>query len=125
MSKNFVTVRGNLVDDPYFGFVQGANGSVPLLRFTIAIDRHPPRPGGTDYIQVCSYGPRAAADFAFLQQGSLILVDGWIRSRNGTDSAGAPMTRVEIVGEEITFLHNIDWERGNAALAAIKQQQAA
>lgn len=125
MSKNSVTVRGNLVSDPYFGFVEGAGRSVPLMRFTLAVDRHPPRPGGTDYIQVCSYGEQAAADLAFLRQGSLVLVDGWVRTREGTDSNNKPMMRTEVVAEEITFLHNIDWERGKAALAAIKEQEKA
>jgi len=120
MAKNTVTLRGNLVSDPYFGFIDTADGQLPMMRFTLAVDRHPPRPSGTDYVQVCMYGPQAINSFAYLQQGSLILADGWIRSREGTDSSGKKMSRLEIVAEEITFLHNINWERGNAALEESK-----
>jgi single-stranded DNA-binding protein len=64
-------------------------------------------------LQIVAYGQRALHDHAYLRQGSEILVEGWLRTREGTDDRGASMLRTEVVAEEITFLRNIEWERGN------------
>ena len=115
MAKNDVELKGNLTRDPHFDYLDGRDGPVPFMRFTLAVDRHPPRQQGTDYLQVVSYGQSALHDHAYLRQGSEIFVEGWVRTRNGTDASGNPATRIEVVAEEITFLRNIEWKRGDAA----------
>ena len=117
MAKNDVELKGNLTRDPHFDYLDGRDGPVPFIRFTLAVDRHPPRQQGTDYFQVCAYGHRALHDHPYLRQGSEVFVEGWMRSRGGTDSQGEPTTRIEVVAEEITFLRNIDWARGDEAKA--------
>ncbi|MHC4619630.1 MAG: single-stranded DNA-binding protein [Planctomycetota bacterium] len=115
MAKNDVELKGNLTRDPHFDYLDGRDGPVPFMRFTLAVDRHPPRQQGTDYLQVVSYGQSALHDHAYLRQGSEVFVEGWVRTRNGTDTGGNPATRIEVVAEEITFLRNIEWEKGQAA----------
>ena len=124
MAKNAITLKGNLTADPFFDYLDGKESPVPFMRFILAVDRHPPRRAGTDYLQVVAYGQTAEHDHAFLRQGSEILVEGWLRSRNGTDNDGQPAIRVEVVADEITFLRNIAWEKGNEAWAAVQQKLA-
>ena len=99
MAKNDVELKGNLTRDPHFDYLDGRDGPVPFMRFTLAVDRHPPRQQGTDYLQVVSYGQSALHDHAYLRQGSEVFVEGWVRTRNGTDASGNPATRIEVVAE--------------------------
>jgi single-stranded DNA-binding protein len=122
MAKNSIALKGNLARDPFFDYLSGRNSPVPFMRFVLAVDRHPPRREGTDYLQVVAYGQRALHDHAFLRQGSEILVEGWLRTREGTDDRGESMLRTEVVAEEITFLRNIEWERGNEAWNMVQEQ---
>ena len=124
MAKNDVELKGNLTRDPHFDYLDGRDGPVSFMRFTLAVDRHPPRQRGTDYFQICAYGHRALNDHPYLRQGSEVFVEGWIRSRSGTDSHGEPATRIEVVAEEITFLRNIEWARGDEARARRKEGRA-
>lgn len=110
MAKNLTILKGNLTRDPFFDYLAGKDSPVPFMRFTLAVDRHPPRREGADYLPVVVYGPLALNDHPFLHQGSEILVEGWLRTRDGTDERGDPALRIEVVAEEITFLRNIAWE---------------
>ena len=56
MAKNPISLKGNLTRDPFFDYLDGRDGPVPFMRFTLAVDRHPPRQAGTDYLQVLVYG---------------------------------------------------------------------
>jgi single-stranded DNA-binding protein len=121
MAKNAVALKGNLARDPFFDYLSGRDSPVPFMRFTLAVDRHPPRHPGTDFVPVVAYGQRALHDHPFLRQGSEILVEGWLRTRQGTGEHGQPAMRIEVVADEITFLRNIEWERGSAAWAAVQE----
>ncbi len=120
MSKNIVTLKGSLTADPFFDYLDGKTSPTPFMRFVLAVDRPPSRRPGVDYLQVVAYGQVALHDHAFLQQGSEILVEGWLRTRSSAerDSSGQSAIRVQVVADEITFLRNIAWERGNQAWAA-------
>jgi single stranded DNA-binding protein len=123
MAKNSISLKGNLTRDPFFDHLDGRDGPVPYMRFTLAVDRHLPRQTGTDYLQVLAYGQRALHDHAYLRQGSEVLVEGWVRTRDGTDNNGRPATRIEVIAEEITFLRNIEWARGDEMKAQIQELQ--
>ena len=123
MAKNSISLKGNLTRDPFFDYLDGRDGPVPFMRFTLAVDRHPPRQAGTDYLQVLVYGQRALHDHAYLRQGSEVMVEGWIRTREGTDNSGQPATRIEVIAEEITFLRNIEWVRGDEMKAQVQELQ--
>jgi single-stranded DNA-binding protein len=112
MKKSAISLKGNVTRDPFFDRLDGRHGLVPFMRFTLAVDRHPPRQAGTDYLQVLVYGQRALHEQPYLRQGSEILVEGRIRTREGTDNSDQPAARIE-VPEEITFLRNIEWARGD------------
>lgn len=119
MAKNTVVLKGNLTNEPFFDYLPGKDGPVPFMRFVLAVERHPPRPRGVDYIQVMAYGACATRSYAYLRAGSEIFVDGWLRIRDGKDERGKAMLRYEVVADELTFLRNIEWERGNEALARL------
>jgi single-stranded DNA-binding protein len=123
MAKNPISLKGNLTRDPFFDYLDDRDGPVPFMRFTLAVGRHPPRQAGTDYLQILVYGQRALHDHAYLRQRSEILVEGWIRTREGTDNSGQPATRIEVIAEEITFLRNIEWARGDEMKAHVQQLQ--
>ena len=74
MAKNDVELKGNLTRDPHCDYLDGRDGPVPFMRFTLAVDRHPPRQQGTDYLQVVSYEQNALHDHAYLRQGSEVFV---------------------------------------------------
>ena len=97
---------------------------MPFMRFTLAVDRDPRRQPGVDHLLIVAYGQLALHDHAFLRQGSEILVDGWLRARKGYNDHSEPMRIVEVVAEEITFLRNIEWAKGDEAWAKVQAQQA-
>ena len=41
----------------------------------------------------------------------------------GTDNSGQPATRIEVIAEEITFLRNIEWARGDEMKTQIQELQ--
>lgn len=123
MAKNLIILKGNLTRDSFFDHLSGRDGPVPFMRFTLAVNRHPPRREGTDYLQVVAYGPLALSSHPFLRQGSEILVEGWLRTRQGTSKQGEPAQRIEVVAEEITFLRNIAWEAATGQENGMPSQQ--
>jgi hypothetical protein len=46
-----------------------------------------------------------------------------VRTRDGTDNNGHPATRIEVIAEEITFLRNTEWARGDEMKAQIQDLQ--
>ncbi len=121
--KNSVQIQGRLTRAPHFSYVNSKNGTKPFLRFTLAVARRPPHDSGTDYVPVYVFGRRALLDQAFLKKGSEILVDGWLRTRKGEDSAGKEISRIEVIGLEITFLRNVDWKKGCAQRDQLREQE--
>ena len=59
-------------------------------------------------LRVCVYGPLAELVYGHVQRGSRLGVIGHIQVRN-TRKGGQTF---EIVAEEVEFLRNIDWEKG-------------
>ena len=83
MAKNSITLKGNLTRDPFFDYLSGRNSPVPFMRFTLAVDRHPPRREGTDYLQIVAYGQRALQVLPFLMVDNSRDVHGVRAGRQG------------------------------------------
>lgn len=97
---------GNLTHDPYFRHIGSTR--TPFLRFYLAVDHVR---DGTSFLRVVVYGDDAQQAYPYLRTGSKVLVRGRYRQRERTDKLE---TVHEFVVDEIVFLDNIAWERGNA-----------
>jgi len=111
--NNFVFLRGNLTDAPFYALLEGRDGPVPFMRFTLAVDS-----ARTDFIYVVAYGDRALHDHAFLRRGSEVAVQGRLRSRRVEGKV-----IYEVVADEVTFLRNIEWERGEKHWQEVLRQR--
>ncbi len=116
--KNSVQIQGRLTRDPHFALVDGKKGPVPFLRFGLAVARKPPHASGTDFFEVYVYGRDALLIHPFLKKGSEVLVDGWLRTRQGEK-----VMRTEVVANEVTFLRGIAWDKGRAAKKRLHEQE--
>ncbi|MBU8908139.1 single-stranded DNA-binding protein [Desertibacillus haloalkaliphilus] len=99
---NRVTISGRLVADPELHYTES---QVAICRFTVASDRDYQTKKGdrADFIPVLvwrAYGERCANN---LEKGQEVIIDGKIRSRNGTDQQGDKRTFIELHAEQIKF----------------------
>jgi single-stranded DNA-binding protein len=97
---------GNVTHEPHFRYV--GTSRTPFLRLYLAVDH---ARDGTSFPRIVAYGDVAHQVHPYLQIGSKILVRGRYRQRKRTDKLE---TVHEFVVDEVVFVDNIDWERGNA-----------
>lgn len=80
---------GRITSQPQTKSIQSRNGSTDLCNFTIAVDRDfKNRKTGdydADFIRCTAWGPQADFLKNYIQKGSLISVDGQIRTRRAPD----------------------------------------
>lgn len=78
-----------------------------MAKFTLAVDR-PKRPdgtaGGTDFIDVVSWGRQAENVGKFCTKGKMVLVEGRIQVRTYNDNAGTKKWATEVVSNSVVFL---------------------
>ena len=105
---NHVSVKGDITGDIYYDVLEIGDKQTPYLRLYMMIngsrEAYPVKG-----LRVCMYGLLAELTYAHVQKGSRIFVEGHVqtRSRRNGDMV------VEIVGEDVDFIRNIDYERGN------------
>ena len=103
---NKVMIIGSLGRD--VDLRQTPSGS-PVANFTVATDesytqRDGQRVEATEWHRVTVFGKTAENCSRFLAKGSLVYVDGRIRSRKWTDQAGVERTVTEINADRVVFL---------------------
>ena len=121
--NNRVAVQGDITGDIYYDILKLANKPLPFLRVYMMINgsRGSKEVKG---LRVVFYGILAELAEAHLQKGSRIEVEGHIQIRQVKDEGIV----VEVVGEDVDFIRNVDWERGRkryAEMVAAGKIQAA
>ncbi|MGN0481714.1 MAG: single-stranded DNA-binding protein [Lachnospiraceae bacterium] len=105
---NKVILMGRLTRDPDVRYSQGADGSMAIARYTLAVDRRGRRDAnGTeqsaDFIGCVAF--RNQAEFAekYLHQGTKIVVTGRIQTGSYTNKEGQKVYTTDVVVEEQEF----------------------
>lgn len=103
---NRVTLIGNLGNVPEF---QTLEGGVSVAKFSLATtkifkDKNGQNHSQTDWHNIVVW--RSLADFAakYLQKGSLVYVEGKIKTRNYEDKDGSKRYVTEIIVEQLIML---------------------
>lgn len=108
--NNHVFIVGDLSGNIRFDVLRLGNADVQYLRINLFI-----KPiEGTSKVRglpVVMYGPLAELVYGHVQTGSRVAVMGHIQQRITVKG----FKSVEIVAEEVQFIRNIDWDRGEEA----------
>ncbi|WP_019989526.1 single-stranded DNA-binding protein [Rudanella lutea] len=114
-SLNKVTLIGNLGADPDF---QQLDGNVAVAKFSLATtetfkDRNGQTQSNTDWHTVVLWRNLAELAHKYLQKGSLIYLEGKLKTRHYDDKDGNRRYVTEIIGEQLIMLDkkaNVDAE---------------
>ncbi|OGX87065.1 single-stranded DNA-binding protein [Hymenobacter glacialis] len=111
---NKVTLIGNLGKDPGINVLEG---NVPVARFSVATtetwrDRAGQSQSSTDWHTVVLWRGLAELAQAYLRRGSLVYLEGKLKTRHYDDAAGVRHYVTEIIGEQLLLL---DKKTGEAA----------
>ena len=100
---NKAILMGRLTRDPELKYT--ASGNVPVVSFSIAVDRNYIGNGErvTDFIDIVAW--RGTAEFVskWFSKGQMIVVVGSIQTRRWQDKNGNNRTSVEVVADEVQF----------------------
>ncbi len=115
--SNHVSVKGDITGDIYYDVLEIDGKEMPYLRLYMMIngsrEAYPVKG-----LRICMYGLLAELTYAHVQKGSRIFVQGHLQTRLRRNNDLV----VEIVAEEVDFLRNIDYERGNRAAEELRQK---
>jgi hypothetical protein len=110
---------GDITGDIYFDRLHPKSGpDIPYIRLILMIN-------GNRFVRpvyglrVVAYGALAELAYGHLQKGSRIGVEGHIQMRERANNL-PPVFKV--VADHIEFIRNIDYERGNEVITALKNQ---
>ncbi|MDD3240332.1 MAG: single-stranded DNA-binding protein [Lachnospira sp.] len=105
---NRVILMGRLTRDPDVRYSQGANGSMAVARYTLAVDRRRARTEGgneqtADFISCVAFG--RAGEFAekYLHQGTKLVVSGRIQTGSYTNKDGQKVYTTDVVVDDQEF----------------------
>lgn len=102
---NKVILMGRLVRDPDIRCSQGANGSMTIARYTLAVDRKYKKDGeaNADFIGCIAFGKLGEFAELYLHQGMKIAVTGHIQTGSYTNKDGQKVYTTDVVVEEQEF----------------------
>lgn len=101
---NKAILMGRLTRDPELRYTP--NGNVPVVTFTLAIDRNYSGNGRerqTDFIDIVAWRRQAEFVSQWFTKGMMAIVVGSIQSRRWQDKNGNNRTSIEVVADEIQF----------------------
>ena len=103
---NKVTLIGNLGKDPE---LQTLDGNVPVAKFSLATtesfkDKNGQTQYNTDWHTVVLWRSLAELAGTYLQKGSLVYVEGKLKTRSYDDKEGNKRYMTEVVAEQIIML---------------------
>lgn len=103
---NKVTLIGNLGKDPD---IQTLGGNVPVVKFSLATtesfkDKNGQTQYSTDWHTVVLWRSMAELAGTYLRKGSLIYVEGKLKTRSYDDSDGNKRYVTEVVAEQLIML---------------------
>ncbi len=102
---NSVHLIGRLTKDPELSFA--AEGQRPYCRFFVAVDRGKDQSGealGADFLRIVAFGKTAENLCRFTEKGSLICVDGRLKSSEYKDAQGVTRYSTDVHAGSIQFL---------------------
>ena len=116
MSVNRVILVGRLGRDPETRYISSGQ---PVCHFSLATDetykdRSGERQKRTEWHRIVAWGKKAEFAQKYLQKGSLVYIEGSIRTSQWDDKEGQKRTTVEIVASDFRFVGG----RGDSAAAA-------
>ena len=100
---NNTTIMGRLTYEPE---LRSTPNGVSVLRFQVACDRNYQAPGKereADYIDCIAWRHTAEFISRYFHRGSMIAVEGCIRTRNYTDKNGNKRKHTEIEANNVSF----------------------
>jgi single-strand DNA-binding protein len=103
VNLNKVFLIGRLTADPQ---MKNLPSGQPVCNFGLATDRYFTDKSGqkqrqTDFHNIVLFGRLAEIASQYLTKGSLVFIEGRIRTRNWQDASGNKRYRTEILGERI------------------------
>ena len=106
MSVNKVILVGRLGRDPETRYTGGGQA---VANFSVATDetykdRNGERQKRTEWHRIVAWGKKAEFAQQYLKKGSLIYIEGSIRSSEWQDKEGQKRTKVEIIASEFRFV---------------------
>ena len=109
--SNIALIKGDITSDIYYDVFTQNGKAVPFLRVYLMVNGTPDAKE-IKGLRVVFYGYLAELSEAHLQKGSRIQIEGHIQMRRAPN--GSPT--FEVVAEDVEFLRNITWERGQKRL---------
>lgn len=102
---NKVLIMGRLTRDPEARYSQGANGSMAIARYSLAVPRKFKREGepDCDFINCVAFGKNGEFADMYLHQGMKIAVVGRIQTGSYTNKDGVKIYTTDVVVEEHEF----------------------
>lgn len=114
---NHVSVKGDITGDIYYDILDIGEKQTPYLRLYMMIngsrEAYPVKG-----LRICMYGLLAELTYAHVQKGSRIFVEGHVQTRTRRNNEVV----VEIVAEDVDFIRNIDYERGNRVAEELRNR---
>ena len=105
MNLNKIFIIGNLTRDPELRIIPSGT---PVVSFGVATNRVWKNQKGekqeeVEFHNVVSFGKQAEIINQYLNKGSLVLVEGRLKTRNWEAHDGSKRNRTEIVAERVQF----------------------
>ena len=102
---NKVILIGRLTRDPDVRYSQGANGSMAIARYSLAVPRKFKQEGqpDCDFINCIAFGKLGEFAEKYLKQGIKIAVTGRIQTGSYTNKDGQKVYTTDVVVEEQEF----------------------
>ncbi len=111
---NQVVLIGRLARDPELKYT--ATEGVPLVNFTIAVDRPALNQAGekaADFIRILAWRKQAENCATYLNKGNRVAVEGRLQVRSYDDKEGVRRSIAEVVARRVVFLETRkDMEQG-------------
>ena len=102
---NKVILMGRLTRDPDIRYSQGANGSMAVARFNLAVDRKFKNDGEqtADFISCVAFKKTAEIIEKHCMQGTKIAIEGRIQTGSYTNKDGNKVYTTDVVVESLEF----------------------
>jgi single-stranded DNA-binding protein len=114
---NHVSVKGDITGDIYYDILDIGEKQTPYLRLYMMIngsrEAYPVKG-----LRICMYGLLAELTYAHVQKGSRIFVEGHVQTRTRRNNE----LIVEVVAEDVDFIRNIDYDRGNRVAEELRSR---
>lgn len=117
---NRVILMGRLTRDPDVRYSQGANGSMAVARYTLAVDRRRARTEGgseptADFISCVAFGKSGEFAEKYFHQGTKLVVSGRIQTGSYTNKDGQKVYTTDVVVDDQEFAESKSSAASNEA----------